>query len=268
MASFTYDRFEISYEQRGRKRGAAERPIVLLHGLLLPRRHNYPLADVLADAGYRVVLVDLLGHGESDHPAHSRYYNMELFGRQVLALFDHLDLQEAVVGGPSLGANVSLEVASHAPPRVRALFIEMPVLERAAPAAGLLFIPLLLAYAELGSLFHAARQALGRVPRGLSLYGDVLLDTFSRDPEPSAAVLHGLLAGRIAPHPSDREKMDQPTLIFGHKRDLLHPFTDAEALHRELRNSELERATSFLEMRFPPNRLSDRLIAWLGKVWA
>ena len=268
MPSFGYDGFKIAFEQRGRKQGAAERPIVLIHGLLLPRTHHYPLADALADRGNRVILIDLLGHGESDQPDHSRFYSMEIFGRQVIGLLDHLDIPEAVVGGTSLGANVSIEAASHAPERVRAMLIEMPVLERAAPAAGALFLPLTVAYAQAAGAFDYFSAFMRRIPRGLSLYADVLLDVLSRDPVPSAAVLHGLLTGRMAPHPTEREKLDAPTLILGHQRDLLHPFSDAEALARELPNSELIQSTSFFELRFPPNRLSDLICEFLDEVWA
>ncbi|HET7481903.1 MAG TPA: alpha/beta hydrolase [Actinomycetota bacterium] len=267
MATFQYDGFRISYEQRGRKAGAAERPIVLIHGLLLPRKHHYPLADALADRGNRVILIDLLGHGESDKPAHSRYYSMELFAHQVVGLLDHLDIPEAVIGGTSLGANVTLETANHAPDRVKGMFIEMPVLERAAPAAALIFVPLVIAYAELQGPFEWWNRAIRLIPKGTSLYGDVLLEVLSRDPVPSAAVVHGLLTGRMAPHPSDRAKLDSPTLIIGHDRDILHPFSDAEALNRELPNSELVHATSFFELRFPPNRLSDVICDFLDELW-
>lgn len=268
MPSFGYEGFKIAFEQRGRKQGAAERPIVLVHGLLLPRKHNYPLADALADRGNRVILLDLLGHGESDHPAHSRHHSMEIYARQVVALLDHLDVPEAVIAGTSLGANVTLEVAAHAPERMRAMFVEMPVLERAAPAAAAIFLPLTIAYAEMERPFTWFAAAMRRVPRGLSIYWDVILDTLSRDPIPSAAVLHGLLTGRLAPHPSVREKIDVPALIVAHPRDLLHPFSDAAALHRELPNSELVAARSFLELRFPPNRLSNRIADFLDEVWA
>lgn len=215
-----------------------------------------------------MILIDLLGHGESDTPEHSRHYSMEMFGDQIVGLLDHLDIQEAVIGGTSLGANVALEVAAHAPERCRGLFVEMPVLERAAPAAALIFLPLVIAYAQAASVIQSTAGLVRRIPRGAWIYSDVLLDVLSRDPEPSAAVIHGLLTGRLAPHPNDREKIDVPTLIMGHQRDLLHPFTDAEALHRELSNSELVQAKSFLELRFPPNRLSDRIADFLDEVWA
>ena len=265
---FDYDGFQISYEQRGRRRHAHQRPFVLIHGLLLPRTHHYAFADYLVDRGNNVILIDLLGHGESDKPQHSRYYSMEQFGRQVVGLLDHLDINEAVIGGTSLGANVTLEVVAHAPDRARALFIEMPVLERAAPAAGVLFLPLVIAYAEAQGTFERLSRVLQRVPRGFGLYTDVLLDVLSRDPVSSAAILHGLLTGRMAPHPSDREKFEHRTLIIGHERDLLHPFSDAAALHRELRNSELIQASSFFQLRFPPNEISRRIATWLDDIWS
>lgn len=192
---------------------------------------------------------------------------MELFGRQVVALLDHLDIPEAVIGGTSLGANVTLEVAVHAPERCRGLFVEMPVLERATPAAAVIFLPLVIAYAEAAGLFGAVASLMRRIPRGAWIYSDVLLDVLSREPEPSAAVLHGLLTGRIAPHPNDREKIEVPALVMGHTRDLLHPLSDAAALARELPNSELMQATSILELRFPPNRLSDRIADFLDDLW-
>jgi pimeloyl-ACP methyl ester carboxylesterase len=268
MASFFYDGFRIAYEQRGRKRGSEGRPIILVHGLLLPRKHHYFLADALAERGNRVILIDLLGHGESDKPPHARHYTMELFGKQVVGLMDHLDIPEAVVGGTSLGANVSLEVAANVPDRTRGLFIEMPVLERAAPAAALIFVPLTIAYSQADTLLSGAAAFFRRIPRGAGVYPDTLLDLLSRDPIPSAAVLHGLLTGRMAPHPSDREKIDAPALVIGHYRDLLHPFSDAEALQRELPNCELIQANSFFELRFPPNRLSDAINDFLDEIWA
>jgi pimeloyl-ACP methyl ester carboxylesterase len=267
MPSFGYDGFQIAFEQRGRRRGAAERPIVLIHGLLFPRSHHHGLADALADRGNRVILIDLLGHGESDKPQHSRYYSMEIFGRQVLGLLDHLDIPEAVIGGTSLGANVTLEVAHAAPDRTRAMFLEMPVLERAAPAAALIFLPLTIGYAQAASALQVFASVVKKMPRTGILYADVLNELISRDPIASAAVLHGLLTGRLAPHPNDREKIEKPALIMGHNLDILHPFSDAEALARELRNSELVRSSSFLELRFPPNRLSDRIADFLDEVW-
>jgi len=40
---------------------------------------------------------------------------MQRFAEQVVALLDHLEVEQAVVGGTSLGANVALETAALAP---------------------------------------------------------------------------------------------------------------------------------------------------------
>src|SRR5213593_1121490 len=100
-----------------------------------------PLAYDLAERGHRVITLDLLGHGASDRPRDMWRYSMPIFGREVVALLDHLALDEAVVGGTSLGANTALEVASLAPARVRGMVIEMPVLAHALLACAIAFTP-------------------------------------------------------------------------------------------------------------------------------
>ena len=94
---------------------------------------NRRLASDLAAAGNRVVLLDLPGHGLSDKPRHASSHRIDSYAHYVVALLDHLGIGEAVIGGVSLGGNVSLLVAAHAPERVRGLVIEMPVLEWASP---------------------------------------------------------------------------------------------------------------------------------------
>jgi pimeloyl-ACP methyl ester carboxylesterase len=273
MPTFIQDGFTIAYEKRSRGAASPGRPALLLHGLLLPRKHQYSLADVLADSGNSIILMDLLGHGESDRPSDPRHYRMELFAEQVVGLLDHLEIEQAVIGGTSLGANVALEAAVHAAGRVRGLFVEMPVLERAAATAGAMFVPLAVAYRRLRRPASRVATIFDRIPRtgrqeGTGLYADVVLDFLSQGPEPSEAVVQGLLSGEIAPHPALREKIAAPALIVGHEHDFLHPFSDAEDLHRELVNSKLVQAQSFLELRFPPNRLSALIANFLDEVWA
>ncbi len=72
-------------------------------------------------------------------------YPIDSYADQVITLLDHLGVKKAVVGGISLGANVSLFAAAHYPKRVQALVLEMPVLERAVPAAAMMFVPMVLA---------------------------------------------------------------------------------------------------------------------------
>ena len=78
-----------------------------------------PLAEELAARGNRVITLDLLGHGKSDRPRDMWRYSMATYGEQVVALMDHLQIEQAAVMGTSLGANAALEIAG-APPRAPA----------------------------------------------------------------------------------------------------------------------------------------------------
>ena len=94
--------------------------MVLMPGLLLSQKMQMPLARTLAKRGNRVITLDPLGHGASDRPRQMWRYSMTEFARQTVALLDHLELEQAVVGGTSLGANITLEMAAAAPERLRA----------------------------------------------------------------------------------------------------------------------------------------------------
>ena len=178
---------------------------------------------------------------------------MSVFGEQVVALLDHLGVEQAVVIGTSLGANVALEAAALRPERLRGMVIEMPVLDGAMIACGVAFLPLLLA--ELGGpLMRGVQAAAKAVPRGVPPFlVDVVLDTMRQDPAPSGAVLEGLFFGRIAPHRWQRRTFEKPALVIGHRRDPVHPFSDAGMLADELPNGRLLEAGSIVELRLAPS---------------
>ena len=263
--SFHHDGLRLAYTEYGE----GSRVFVLLHGLLLSQRMHEHLARALAEHGNRVVTLDLLGHGSSDRPRDMWRHSMPLYAEQVLALLDHLGSDEAVVGGTSLGANVSLEVAARDASRLRGMVIEMPVLDNALVAGALAFTPLMVAltYAEPAMALLAA--AARRVPRRLLPYwGDIALDVLRQDPGPSAAVIQGILFGRTAPNRRERRTFTTPALIIGHRRDPIHPFSDSDLLAAELRNSRLVEAATILELRLRPERLTAEIAAFLDECWA
>lgn len=261
--SFEHGGFRLVYDEYGE----GERTLVLLHGLLLNRHMHAPLARALAAEGNRVIALDLLGHGDSDRPVEMWHYAMPGFAEQVVALLDHLGVREAVVGGTSLGANVSLETAVLAPELLRGLVVEMPVLDNALLACALVFTPLL-----VGLTFGApAARLLGRaaqaIPPGQGL-ADVVLDAVRQDPKPSASVLQGLFFDRIAPPRSVRRRIPTTSLVIGHPRDPVHPFSDADMLVHELAQVELVRARSLLELRVRPERLTGEITRFVAACWA
>jgi pimeloyl-ACP methyl ester carboxylesterase len=263
MGAFTYDGHRITFDEYG----SGDRVLVLVHGLLMNRRMFDRLASEVARRGNRVVTVDLLGHGRSDRPEDMRLYSMPLFANQVAALLDHLGLDQAVVGGTSLGANVSIEFAVRHAERTRGLFIEMPVLDNALAAVAGIFAPMFLALRFGRPAFEALSRVTSMIPRSNSLV-DMGLDWLRQRPGPSLSVLEGLLMGESAPHRDERQKIDAPALIIGHPNDPLHPFSDSGMLAEEIRGSRLVEANSILEWRISPKRLDDELGYFLDEVFA
>lgn len=260
--SFSYAGRRIAY----RDYGSGERVVVLIHGLLMDSRMFARLAPTLAARGHRVITVDMLGHGDSDQPHDMMRYSMPQFGADVIALLDELDLPQAVIAGTSLGANVALEVAVAAPDRVRALVLEMPVLEHALGVAAAVFVPLALALRISRRSMRLVAAAARAIPRTRFL-ADLLIDFLRRDPAASLAVLDGLTFGRVAPPHADRTRLPHPTLVIGHPSDPLHPFSDADTTAAELSGARLVEASSILEWRLRPARLDEELCRFLDEVW-
>ena len=91
--------------------------VVFLHGATLDHRAWAPQADALS-GGFRVVVPDLRGHGES-----TGSFDFEDAVGDVLALLDQLCTPQVVLVGLSQGANIAQEVVKRDPDRVLALVV-------------------------------------------------------------------------------------------------------------------------------------------------
>jgi len=262
--TFEVDDLQLHYERHG----DGPRVLVFLHGLLLDSQLSRRLAADLAERGFHVVLLDLPGHGRSDKPRHASAHRMDSYARYVVALLDELAIPEAVVGGVSLGANVSLQVAVQAPERVRGLLVEMPVLEWAVPGAAMVFLPMLLGVHYAAPVVRLVASLARWIPSTKISALDSVLTMLTLEPEEAAAVLHGMLVGPITPTYEERHAITAPALVIGHKIDFIHPFTDADHLTRQLPHAKLLEARSILELRMAPDRLTAEIAAFLDDVWS
>ncbi len=261
--SFSKDGHRLVYDLYGL---SASPLVVYLHGLLLDAELNRGIAQALAEQGYRVALLDLLGHGRSDKPTHASTYRIDSYADQVIGLLDHLGVDKAVLGGISLGANVSLFATAHNPERVRALVLEMPVLERAVPAAAAVFVPMLLAAHYGRRVLNVTSALVGRVHR--TKFGPLnsVLNALSYPPDATSAVLHGVLVGPVAPTQEQRRAIKVPALVLAHRYDVVHPFDDAVGLVARMPNATLIRARSPLELRLEPRRLTREIVDFLSRL--
>jgi len=88
---------EIYFEDHG-----AGRPVVLIHGYPL-NGHSWERQErVLLEAGYRVITYDRRGFGQSSQPTVG--YDYDTFAADLNVLLQHLDLEDVVLVGFSMGS--------------------------------------------------------------------------------------------------------------------------------------------------------------------
>lgn len=263
MAYFNYQEHRLYFEELG----SGSRTILLLHGILMDTDVNRELARKLAEQGFRVLLLDLLGHGLSDKPSDISVLRMDRYADQAVALLDHLSIDSAVFGGLSLGADVSMHAQLRHSKRVKGLMLEMPVLEHAVPGVVVLLAPLLMATRLAPSVMRPLSRAIRKLPKRNSVGWDSLRTIFANDPEAIGSVLSGTLVGPIAPTVDQRKSINVPTLIIGHPNDALHPFTDAEKLSKQIPNAQFIAADSIFELRSRPARLTKAINQFMQQTW-
>jgi pimeloyl-ACP methyl ester carboxylesterase len=92
--------------------------VVLLHDFPLSRRMWEPQIAPLVAAGYRVIVPDLRGFGESSEAEAS--YDISVYADDVVALLNYLGIGRAVFGGMSMGGYVLFNLLERFRPRAMA----------------------------------------------------------------------------------------------------------------------------------------------------
>ncbi len=101
-------------------------PVVLVHGFGSDRTQNWKAPgwyDTLLAAGWRVVALDIRGHGESDKPRDPALYAQDLRVGDVLAVMDAAGLTSAPVMGYSMGGYIAIHLAKMHAARVGKLIV-------------------------------------------------------------------------------------------------------------------------------------------------
>lgn len=193
-----------------------------------------PQTAALTTAGYRVITPDLRGYGRS--PVISDKTTLAVFADDLAALLDGLGIEQAVVGGVSMGGQIALEMRLRHPGRTRALVL---CDTSASP--------------ETQEGKTARRELAERLlAEGMKPYTDEVIDKmlapynvtgmpeaaagvtammYATDPRGAAAALRGR-----AERPDYRPVLaelpaDVPCLIVVGRDDVYTPVTEAESLH-------------------------------------
>lgn len=110
--------------------GQGKPPMILLHGIARAAHFFDHIAPQFAQQ-YRVIAVDMRGHGESAwHPDGA--YLVEDYTNDIEALIEQLGLRNLTLWGASTGGRVAQMIAGRHPDRTRAVIVEDVGAERPA----------------------------------------------------------------------------------------------------------------------------------------
>ncbi|MEV4333267.1 alpha/beta hydrolase [Streptomyces sp. NPDC049597] len=237
MNSLQSNGISIGYDDRGPADGL---PVVLVHGHPFNRGMWDRQADVLTRAGHRVVSADLRGYGTSDVVPGT--VPLSVFAQDTAALMDGLGIERAVIGGLSMGGQITMEFHRQFPERVRAL-----ILADTSPVAE----------TQEGKAFRSA-MADRLLAEGLDGYADEVIDKMvapynvtgmpevarhvlammrATSPQGAAAALRGR-----AERPDYRASLaaaQVPALVVVGADDTYTPVAEARALHALLPDASL-----------------------------
>ncbi|MEU6484686.1 alpha/beta fold hydrolase [Streptomyces sp. NPDC046887] len=220
----------IHYDDLGPRDGL---PVLLIHGHPFNRTLWAPQAEALTAAGYRVVTPDLRGYGAS--AVTPGKILLADFADDLAALLDHLGIERAVVGGVSMGGQITMELQLRHPHRVLALVLS----DTSTPAE-----------TEEGREFRN-RLADRLLAEGMSGYADEVIDKMlapynvtalpevaervlammrATDPRGAAAALRG--RAERPDYADTVAAVGKPVLIVVGADDVYTPVAAAEAIHR------------------------------------
>lgn len=226
------DGVRISFQESG-----AGQAIVLVHGSGLSGAVWRGLGYTKAfEERFRVLTLDLRGHGRSDKPQHEDAYSMDLLVGDILAVLDAAGVQAAHYLGYSAGARVGFSLLASSPGRVKTF----------TSAGGTYRSPA----GQIESIFFPGYdQALDRggVPEFLRQWGDATGREI--DPQTAAAFLANDPAAlrayfrRSEDEPgipeADLRKMDTPTLLLAGTEDPLR-HADSERAARLMPTAQFQ----------------------------
>jgi pimeloyl-ACP methyl ester carboxylesterase len=226
---------EVGYDDAGS--GDA---LVLVHGHPFNRSMWRPQVERFAGAGWRVIVPDLRGYGESTVVAGMT--TLDVFARDIAGLLDHLGVERCVLGGLSMGGQIVMDFYRQFPDRVRALVLADTFAageteagrKRRNDIADRLLREGMGAYADEELPKMVAPYNIEARPAVAAHVLGMMRDT---SPEGAAAALRGR-----AERPDYVElltKVSVPALVAVGRDDTYTPVADAELMHDRIPDATL-----------------------------
>jgi len=230
----TSDGIELAVDEFGRGT-----PLIFAHGLTSNRAQSRRQMAPLADR-HRVIIFDQRGHAESSPIADAALYDVRRMAGDMAAILDTLGVEQAIVGGESLGAGTALRFAVEWPQRVKALVLALPALSDEPLAARQTVKDFGPALRSLGMATFADRNEQemlksGATPRRAAEWKAVLRSHQAG----SIALACDVVSDWIVCTSDNLRHLDMPVLIIAVEGDPVHPSALAERLRATIPHARL-----------------------------
>jgi 3-oxoadipate enol-lactonase len=226
--------------------GGKQRPVlVMMHGGGPDHRSLIPLAKLLSDEAL-VILPDIRGYGRS-RCSDSKQHTWQHYADDLVALLDHVHVQDAVIGGAGLGTTISLRTAAAYPERVAGLVLISveDIEDDEAKAAEIAFMDAFAARVRTGGV-EAGWQPI--LPNLSPIVGTMVREAMADADPASVAAAAAIGHDRAFRSVEDLLVVDAPTLLFA-GADWRHPAALARKLARLLPRGRLGEASMSDELR-------------------
>ncbi len=224
------DGYRVHYLAMGPANGS---PVVLVHGLGGRAEDWWNVAPVLAKAGFRVYMPDLLGFGRSQQPADFSY-SVHDQATVVMHFMDALNIKQTDIAGWSMGGWIVQLIAFAHPERVRRLILIDSVGLNIKPLWDTnLFVPT--SYQELAEL-----DAL-LMPNPPPIPPFIARDFLRRFRLNGWVIKRALATMMTAQDVTDNllPQLKMPVLIIWGSLDQIAPVDQAQTMHRLIPQSQL-----------------------------
>lgn len=189
--------------------------------------------------------IDCPGHGLSQLNNFTPSFNN--YADQVVDYMNYLDLENAIIGGLSMGSGIALNICLRYPERVKALILHRPawldsidpqnlmVLKEASPYIGKLD------GSETFSSKDSYLKIKAELPSAAKSVMGIFADTQQAD---LPIVIDGMVGDKPFENIKKLREVNVPCLILANDDDPLHPFEMAEIINNNIKGSTLKKLTS------------------------
>ena len=229
---------ELAFEEIG----SGGQVLLLIHGHPFDHTMWRPQFGPISRLGWRLIVPDLRGYGAS--AAGGQKTTLETFARDLIALLDHLGIDQAIVAGLSMGGQIAMEICRLAPARVRGIVLAAtfpqaetaPGKEQRIATAERLLKEGMAGYAAEALPKMLAARSIHSAPETAE---HVLRMMRATPPAGAAAALRG--RAERPDYSSVLESFDRPALIVVGDEDAFTTRQDADRMHTLLQDSRLLR---------------------------